>query len=233
MAALVIAGTGIAEWAPGSLLVSVSNGGSNLVGTITVDAVATGQTFTLGPSGLVSNLTVMLLDPLSIGGHTLGITTSADSGTMDFEVQRNGASPTSSSSSASPSPQEHLNRWQFEDPVTTEIYVLPINPTSASVPYPARQLADRQTTTGRFLTAEGNSRSVVWTLEGYIETEGQYDAFLDWSKKPYRLFITDDFGRQFVGLMLEFAPTPLAPQHSGGFFSRSRYTLTIEVLGEA
>lgn len=241
MATLQIGGYGIAEWAPGNFQVSVSNGGKGFYATLSIDGTETGQHATLGEDGALGNLTVMLFSRYTVGWHTLDITTVdpedvgagvQDSGTFDFEVQRTVPVPTAFSTPPAPAPQQVANRWQFEDPVTSQLYVLPINPATAGVPFSGRNLSNRETTTGRAITTEGNRHSSQWALEGYIENQVQYNALLAWSVKPYRLYITDDFGNQFIGVITNFMPTPLAPNRAGEFFYRGRYQMNIEVMSQ-
>lgn len=228
MTALLITGTLTVQWAPGNMVVSVANGAASAAATVEIDDVPTGQAFSLEADGTKSNVSI-IFGPLAVGAHQLTISTSSQTGTVPFQVERSATTAGVPSAPPTPTPQQQPLTWQFEDPVTSEVYVLPVNPDTASAPFGPRSVADRVTTSGQPISTEGNQKSSTWNLEGYVRNQTELDAFVFWAKKPHRIYITDDLGRTLVSLITSFVARPVPPQRSSGINALGRYEMTVEV----
>jgi hypothetical protein len=99
--------------------------------------------------------------------------------------------------------------WKFEDPVTSDVYFLPVNPKADtgsnartrelaySVNAGLRQQGDGVDTIDN-LVYESNKPQRPFAYEGFAYTKEQYDAWNEWANKGYPILMTDDLGREFT-----------------------------------
>jgi hypothetical protein len=117
-------------------------------------------------------------------------------------------------------------RWQFIDPRTGETWTVPLNPREMGSPHTKRSLTYKTTTggpgTGRVVIFERIREPQPWEFSGAIITKDHYDKLLYWSQKPNVITIKDHYGRNWLVLLEEFAPTP---KRSVGKPWRHEYTM--------
>lgn len=118
-----------------------------------------------------------------------------------------------------------VQRWTLHDPVLHETYEFPLNPRSMGSIHRPRNITARTTTAvdGQSLVTEGNAPPHTWTFEGAILTPEHYADLLTWSQKPYRVTLTDHFGRSFDVVLQNFDTTP---KRAVGRYWRHEYTMT-------
>lgn len=102
-------------------------------------------------------------------------------------------------------------RWQIFDPVTSETYVLPKNPTAMT------SLGAQHKTTS-FVTSpiDGRTRAFrvpdqphAWTFTGRLRDKDTYDQLLAWCHRANRVQVTDHYGRVHDVLLTKFTPLPM------------------------
>lgn len=228
--AMTISGSGRADYAPGTLLVAIADGTANATGTVSIDGTSTGQTVKLLSTGALPNATIVL-PSLTSGSHTLSIT-AGSTATFSFTVIYQQVLPSTSSGSLTPSAQQVAKKWQFQDPVTSAIYVLPIGPITEASPLPALNITEKLTTTGQPVSSQGVTQPVRWAISGWVDSQAQHDAFVLWSKKPHKIWVTDDLGRQFLCVITSYEPVPVAPGRDYNSAYRQQYKMTFLLLGQ-
>jgi hypothetical protein len=148
-----------------------------------------------------------------------------------FTVASSGTATPPSAPPATPSPPVVVGRWQLEDPVTSAVYQFTVNPKAQGGMILPPALTEKQTTTGQPITNEGAARATEMVVTGFLLTEAQYDVFVTWTAKPYRIFLTDDLGRQYVTFIKAFQPVLAKPYPTNLWFCT--YTLRLLVFGRA
>lgn len=166
----------------------------------------------------------------SATGHMLADTPilSAD---WTFTVVASGTHTPPPAPPATPSAPVTAGRWQLEDPVTSAIYQFTVNPKAQGGMIPVPTVSEKTTTTGQPISNEGAARASEMVATGFLLTEAQYDAFLTWVNKPYRVFLTDDLGRQYIAFVKAFQPVLAKPYPVDPWFCQ--YTLRVLIFGEA
>lgn len=108
-------------------------------------------------------------------------------------------------------PSSGVKKWVFQDPATAETYHFEINPNQMTSPFAQRQITYQATTAidGQKLAYEGQRPAAQWSFQGTLKTKNQYDAFIHWSNKPKRIWITDHFNRAWLCYITHFNPTPV------------------------
>jgi len=207
--------------APGVLAASVNNEPPGETITFTYDTDLTVRaTGVTDDDGNVSYVSV-LLPEIPDGVHLL-IARSSDGrvGNAAFTVSSTDYF-TSAPTPPPPSPgtPSELTKWQFEDPTDGTVWVFPINPASADSVMLPRTFQVTPTTSVRTPTQivmEGGLRARSWGFKGNLFTTADLDALSAWIK-PYRVYLTDDFGRVFIVKLLRVARTPVRdvrrPEH--------------------
>lgn len=148
-----------------------------------------------------------------------------------FTVTSSGTATPPSAPPAAPSPPVVVGRWQLEDPVTSAVYQFTVNPRAQGGMILPPALTEKQTTTGQPITNEGAARATEMVVTGFLLTEAQYDVFVTWTVKPYRVFLTDDLGRQYVTFIKAFQPVLAKPHPTNLWFCT--YTLRLLIFGRA
>lgn len=92
-----------------------------------------------------------------------------------------------------------VTRWELYDPVVPETYVFPLNPRTMDNIHVERNITGGTTTAvnGLTLVTEGNVQPLPWGFNGRTYDAAHYAALLAWKNKPYRVRVTDHFGRSF------------------------------------
>lgn len=105
-----------------------------------------------------------------------------------------------------------VQRWQFQNIKTGEVFIVPLNPNEMTSPYPPRNFSYKTTTAGpaggRAVTYESYAGTQDWSFGGTILDEAHYKALLAWSYVPGKVQITDHLGRVFVVVFKQFEVTP-------------------------
>lgn len=108
-------------------------------------------------------------------------------------------------------------RWIFTDGATS--VTLPINPASMGGSLFAELSVSSYTNLrGRVLVTEGAPTPGTITFEGDVLEQAHYDLFVTWRPTGdhgrRRITITDHFGRDIVGILTSWQPTPKrSPQY--------------------
>ena len=249
---------GASWWGGGIADQPVASDGTVAAEVVTTGGTATlmrGVQLFLAPSapGLVNSVTFNTTDDLGLvdtpgfrvprnyagtavrAPRTATVSATADmpniSGDFTFTVLASGTDGAPTLPPATPSAPLTLGRWQYEDPVTSAIYQFTVNPRTQGSPIAPPVLTEKQTTTGAPVTSEGMAKAVSMVLTGFCLTEAQYDDLLTWADKPYRVFLTDDLGRQFVVYTQAFQPVYDKSHPNNDWYCT--YTLRLLVFGRA
>jgi hypothetical protein len=201
---------------PGSLTVFVANGTPDeecaftvVDGAISTPAIST----TFDDAGAVAGLSVPI-DVVAEGTYSLVVTdmTTALTASADFSVAAVATTQTIGVPVTTPPPSVQpgtgVRKWVFQDPVTGETYHFPINPNKMNSPFPPKKITFLATTSinGAKLAFEGQSAPVDWQFSGTLFTKAQYDAFVAWTGKRNRIWITDHYGRAWLCYLTHFDP---------------------------
>lgn len=98
--------------------------------------------------------------------------------------------------------------WLFTDTVVPATYSWPVNPNDGASPSYRKKISHQSTLApdSAALVYEGQGDPVQFSFSGTILTEEQYSAFVTWWKKRYPVRITDDLGRTFDVVFVDFEP---------------------------
>lgn len=127
-------------------------------------------------------------------------------------------------------PSSGVKKWVFQDPATAETYHFEINPNQMTSPFAQRQITYQATTAidGNKLAWEGQEAAVQWQFEGYIRSQTEYDAFVFWRNKRNRIWVTDHYGRAWLGYITNF---DAKPRRSMNVPWSHTYTMTFLIFG--
>lgn len=122
-------------------------------------------------------------------------------------------------------------RWIFIEVDTGATYTVPINPDSASSPFPDRQIQQvygSREGYNRMRSFETPAPPKEWEFGGVIRTQAQHDTLRAWSKKPGAINITDHLDRTFQVVFQDFQATDRSPTPNTPW--RQRYTMSALIL---
>lgn len=107
-------------------------------------------------------------------------------------------------------PTAGVKKWVFQDPATDDVYHFVWNPNQMTSPFGQKNIHWTASTAldGQKLAFEGQQPPVDWQFQGFIRTQAEYDAFVLWTTKPNRIWITDHFGRAWLGYLMHFDAVP-------------------------
>ena len=99
--------------------------------------------------------------------------------------------------------------WRFVDPVTEDVYSLPVNPHTDAGSHAYNRSSAWESgsglrrTEGGFDTIdniifEANIEQETFSYEGRVYDQAQYDEMLSWMEKGYAFQLYDDLGRGFL-----------------------------------
>lgn len=107
--------------------------------------------------------------------------------------------------------------WRFIDPITSDTYFLPVNPTADSgsfditktVKYAGaistyRDNTDTLRVNDTILTEAPDSQP-VFSYTGTVYTKDQFDKLKEWFEKEYPWQIRDDLGRDILGYVDKYS----------------------------
>lgn len=125
-------------------------------------------------------------------------------------------------------------RWKFKDLSTNEEETLPVNPSSATSPFPGKVIASAKGPgfggggINRPRLFQSPSPPAEWSFGGLIRSQADRDQLLRWSKKSSTVSVSDHLGRTFEVIIqrlevVERQPTPTRPW-------RMTYTLNVLAL---
>lgn len=120
-------------------------------------------------------------------------------------------------------------RWQFSDPNGDESLVFVHNPhgmTSLAPPHVTHPTA-RSPIDGKVRATRAPDKPFTWSFTGKLRTQAEYDALLDWSRRPGRLQLTDHLGRVHELLIQRFSPTPV---EKSGVPNKWLFAYTVDTL---
>lgn len=217
-------------WAPGSVTAYVANDTPGSTVSFSFDGGAVLQTAVTDADGSASF--ALSIPALTVGDHT--VHASSTSGrTVDITITVQNADSFNPPTPPTPPPvvSGAVGRWQFQDPVTGETWEFPINPSSTDSVTLPRTLTNHWTVApnGQPIVFEGGRRARAWTAKGDLFYLTDINALRGW-QRPYRIYVTDDFGRSFVIKVRRVATTPVRdveyPEHH-------TYTVTALLFGAA
>lgn len=94
--------------------------------------------------------------------------------------------------------------WRFFDGSTE--YVLPVNPSQASMYKIEKLITAQQTISGRTIYYEGRPQITSISFSGVILEEDQLRAFESWFQLRKQIRITDDLNQSYWVYLLSFQP---------------------------
>lgn len=121
-------------------------------------------------------------------------------------------------------------RWTFTDPVTHEVYTLPMNPKSMTSPIPVGNAGTTAAgvRTGADAPATWLRRGapVEWSFAGSIRSRAHYEAMKAWHQRPGKVLVTDHLQRTFECFLQDFD----APERKTNRANPDRWTYTMKAL---
>lgn len=189
-----------------------------------------------GPSGGITAEAIQVASGLSAGTHILRATGlgSGRVGEDVFTVLAVPSRPTPPAADAAPTPvtQSGVRHFVFQDPMTGGLgeYVFPVNPETASDPFPERYVTPEHTTSfaGGWLLWEGAERATSWSFSGRLATQAHYEAFMAWRTCLRRIHIHDQHNRAFLSRIKKIE---LTPDRKPGEPYAHRYEVRVDVYG--
>lgn len=119
-----------------------------------------------------------------------------------------------------------VRKWVFQDPSSSDVYHFTFNPNQMTSPFGSKNIQWTATTAidGQKLAFEGQQAPVQWQFQGFIRSPAEYDAFVHWQSKRNRIWITDHFGRAWLGYITQF---DVVPHRSYGVAWSHDYTMHV------
>ena len=124
-------------------------------------------------------------------------------------------------------------RWRFEDPATSEVWHVPINPKEMSSPTSPRSMRyafGSYWGVDRIRGIDKPSGVTEWSFGGVLLTKEHYDSLLEWAQKLTVVRITDHLERTFEVIITRFDPIERLPTATRAW--RVDYTMTCLLLKE-
>jgi hypothetical protein len=199
--------------APGSVVVFALNGTEG--GPVTVTVGSSTITTTFDSQGLLNGMSIPVR-AASPGTYTLTATDTTTSATATqaitvsaIDTPGSVGGGTVTAPPANVQPGTGVKKWVFQDPATSDVYHFAINPNTMNSPYGPKKIEFAATTAidGQKLAFEGQSPPVEWQFSGTLLAQAQYDAFVTWSQKRNRIWVTDHYGRAWLCYITNFQPT--------------------------
>lgn len=105
-------------------------------------------------------------------------------------------------------------RWTLYDPNTSTTLTFAMNPNEGGTP-PLKKTITYQATAagGRTLAFQGRPDVQTIDISGTVLTEEDYQFFVDWYDVQNQMLLTDDLGREFWVVVIEFTATRVRAAH--------------------
>lgn len=219
---------------PGSLTAKVANGTPSATASFSIpgnDAPPT--TAALDATGTNGGVSVLINVP-STGTYLMtvddGTTSATASFTVLFVATSGGIVVPTLTPPAAIQNTTGVKKWVFQDPASSDYYHLPYNPNNMTSPFGPKNITYQATTAidGNKLAWEGQEAAVQWQFEGYIRSQTEYDAFVFWRNKRNRIWVTDHYGRAWLGYITNF---DAKPRRSMNVPWSHTYTMTFLIFG--
>lgn len=123
-----------------------------------------------------------------------------------------------------------VERWRFEDQVTSEAVRLTLNPNKMGAPSRPRSMTWATGSTGPIRGIDVPGPAFEWSFSGVLFTEAHYSLLLSWTQRLVPLHITDHLGRTFEAVIRKFDPVERLPTARAPW--RADYTITCLFLKE-
>lgn len=100
-------------------------------------------------------------------------------------------------------------RWTFYDPGTDTTRTFLVNPNAGGTPAFKKTLTYVATAApqGKTLAFQGRNEPQYHEVSGTLRSEAEYDFFVAAFDTQNQMLLTDDLGRQFWVVVIEFTPT--------------------------
>lgn len=123
-------------------------------------------------------------------------------------------------------------RWMLEDPTDGTTLTFVLNPTGADSTNLARLITAHNTTAidGQPILFEGARQAKTWKFTGTVQTLTDRQALESWVAKPYRVYISDDFGVTYIIKLVNVTMTPVRDINEVG---NHKYEATCLLYGKA
>lgn len=124
-----------------------------------------------------------------------------------------------------------VQRWTLYDPNTSTTVTFGQNPSQGGTPSLKKTITYQATAApeGQTLAFQGRQEVQTIDIEGTLLTEEQYDFFVAWWNVANQMLLTDDLGRQFWVVCLEFTPSRVRAVHHPWKHSYSLKCMIIDV----
>ena len=131
--------------------------------------------------------------------------------------------------------------WRFADPVTSDVYYLPVNPLDDNCSGVISKQTKYEVPVSTYVSKYGDLKvdDVVaqdapseirrFSYKGTLYTRGEYMAFMEWFSKPYEWELRDDLGREFLVFAESFEPER---QRSAKFVWKHSYVIAGIIIRE-
>jgi len=105
--------------------------------------------------------------------------------------------------------------WRFEDPITLDIYTLPVNPNTDNGSNAYARSFSYEVVAGSYQTAAGddtidtmvfesNVEQKTFSYKGFVYNKEEYDNFNEWASKSYPFEMYDDLNRGWLVYIKSF-----------------------------
>lgn len=216
---------------PGVLQVAVTNEPAGETLSFTVDADPTVlETAVTDDDGAVT--VVIATDNLIEGDHLVYVASDTGrDGSAAFTVANDTTyyPPDPTVAPVDPIAPVVVNKWQFYDPTDMTVWTFPINPDKHDSLLAPRTFSFDHTSSplGQHLVFEAMSKPKQWKCSGSLLTLADVEALSAW-RKPYLVYLTDDFGRNLRVRVLNVQTKPV---RSVDYPELHTYTITCILYG--
>lgn len=106
-------------------------------------------------------------------------------------------------------------RWTLYDPNTSATVTFGMNPDAGGTPAYRKNITYQPTAApyGKTLAFQGRDEAQTLDISGTLLTEDAYEFFVAWYEVQNQMLLTDDLGRQFWVLLIEFTATRVRAVH--------------------
>jgi len=207
----------VIEVAPGSVTFAIFN--LNEEETVSVNLIPnpfgwSSLSVTADESGVILGESFELPGELPAGTYTLRAThgsgTASDSFLIQSEPILHPENDDDTATDDAP-PAGPFTRWTFVDPAgLMSDFVFTYNPSTMTAPYVPRTYVSDSTTSpvGQAQVWEALSPGADWQFDGYLDSEAELDALLEWLDVNRRIWVIDHRQRKWVVALVSIDPQP-------------------------